>query len=132
MRNTWLPTARFTGGIYSGNRLPYAPESALGIRFGYRHRRGFSFHLDGTCVGGQFGDNRQTVRGSADGTIGLLPAYWVWNVAASHEFKRERWAVKPFVTVKNLGDAIYISSRAPLGIQPGMFRQANAGVKFRF
>jgi len=61
-----------------------------------------------------------------------LPGYWVWNVAAGHEFRRERLAVNPFVTVENLADERYISSRAPLGIQPGMFRQVNAGVKFRF
>lgn len=89
-----------------------------------------SLQADGTRVGDQFADNFQTARPAADGTVGLLPAYWVWNFAAGREFQRERWIVQPFVTVKNLADAIYISSRAPLGIQPGMFRQVNAGVRF--
>lgn len=132
VRHTWLPVARFTSGVNGGYRLPYAPEHSFGVRAGWRHRRGFSLHIDGTRVGDQFGDNRQTVEGSADGTTGLLPSYWVWNVAAGHEFRRERFGVNPFVTVKNLADERYISSRAPLGIQPGMFRQVNAGVKFRF
>jgi len=132
VRYTWLPTARFTGGIYRGNRLPYAPESTLALRAGYRHQRGFSFQLDGTRVSDQFGDNRATIKASADGTVGLLPAYWVWNLAAGYELQRERWTVSPFVTVKNLANAFYISSRAPLGIQPGMFRQVNLGVKLRF
>ena len=65
-------------------------------------------------------------------SVGLLPAYWVWNLSGGHEFRGERFTVNPFVTVKNLADAVYISSRAPLGIQPGMFRQATAGVRFRF
>ncbi len=132
VRHTWLTDASFTSGIYNGNRLPYAPEHSFGVRLGYRHRRGFSVHVDGTRVGDQFGDNLETVKGSADGTVGLLPAYWVWNLCAGHEFQRERFVVNPFFTVKNLADAVYISSRAPLGIQPGMFRQVNAGVKLRF
>lgn len=131
-RHTYIRTAEFTNGIFRGNRLPYAPEQSLGIRTGYRHRRGFAVHIDGTRVGDQFGDNRQTVQGSADGTIGLIPSYWVWNLTAGHEIQRERYGVSPFVTIKNLADARYISSRAPQGIQPGMFRQLNAGVRFRF
>lgn len=131
VRYTWLPDARFTSGIYRGNRLPYAPEHLFTVRTGYR-RRGFSVHLDGTRAGSQFGDNLQTVAGSPDGTVGLLPAYWVWNISGGHEFRRERFTVEPFVAVKNLADEVYISSRAPLGIQPGMFRQVNGGVKFRF
>jgi Fe(3+) dicitrate transport protein len=131
-RHTWLPVARFSSGIYDGNRLPYAPEHNLGILTGYRHRQGFSLHVDGARVGDQFGDNRQTVAGSADGTVGLLPSYWVWNLSAGQELRRERCAVQPFVAIKNLADARYISSRAPQGIQPGLFRQVNAGVKFRF
>ncbi len=132
VRHTYLPTARFTAGEFKGNRLPYAPENAFGLRTGYRHRKGLLIQIDGVRAGDQFGDNRQTVRGTADGTAGLLPAYWVWNLAAGHEIQREHWAVNPFVTIKNLANAIYISSRAPLGIQPGMFRQVNAGLRLRF
>ena len=39
---------------------------------------------------------------------------------------------EPYFTIKNLFDEIYISSRAPLGIQPGLFRQVNAGVRIGF
>lgn len=131
VRYTWLGDARFTSGIYRGNRLPYAPRHLFSMRAGYR-RNGFSVYLDGTRAGDQFGDNLQTVPGSADGTVGLLPAYWIWNLAGGHEFRGERFTFNPFVTVKNLAGAVYISSRAPLGIQPGMFRQATAGVRFRF
>ena len=130
-RYTWLRDARFTPGIYRGSRLPYAPEHIFSLRAGYR-KKGFSVHVDGTRAGDQFGDNLQTVAGSPDGAVGLLPAYWVWNLSGGHEFRGERFTVNPFVTVKNLADAVYISSRAPLGIQPGMFRQATAGVRFRF
>jgi len=131
VRYTWLAEASFSSGIYRGNRLPYAPEHLLAVRIGWRHR-GYSVHLDGSRVGDQFGDNLETVAGSADGTVGLLPAYQVWNLTASREIVRERFTLHPYVAVKNLADARYISSRAPLGIQPGMFRQVTGGIKLRF
>ncbi len=132
LRHTWLPVARFTAGPFHGNRLPYAPGSTLSVSGGYRHRRGFTVHLDGTRVGAQYADNRQTMAPSADGTVGLLDPYWVWNLSAGHQIRRERFTLRPFVSVKNLADALYISSRAPQGIQPGMFRQINAGMKWQF
>lgn len=132
VRYTLLAAARFENGIYRGNRLPYAPRHNLTLSQGWRHRSGFHVYVDGTRVGAQFADNAQTRAASADGTVGLIPAYWVWNAAAGREFKRERLVVEPFITIKNLADARYISSRAPQGIQPGMFRQILAGVRCWF
>ncbi|MGH9661865.1 MAG: TonB-dependent receptor domain-containing protein [Bryobacteraceae bacterium] len=132
LRYTWLPVARFGTGIFRGNRLPYAPRNSLGLLGGYRFRAGVHFQIDGARAGDQFGDNRETRAPSADGTIGLLPAYWVWNFSVGQEVRRERFTVEPFVAVKNLANAIYVSSRAPQGIQPGMFRQVNGGVRIRF
>ncbi len=132
VRYTLLWTARFENGIYRGNRLPYAPRHSLTLIQSWRHKSGFHLHLDGTRVGGQFADNAQTRTASPDGTVGWMPAYWVWNAAVGREFRRERVTVEPFLTVKNLADARYISSRAPQGIQPGMFRQINAGVRCTF
>ena len=132
VRYTLLAAARFENGIYRGNRLPYAPRHNLTLAQSWRRRSGLYVHVDGTRVGSQFADNAQTRAASADGTVGWMPAYWVWNASAGREFRRERVTVEPFATVKNLADARYISSRAPQGIQPGMFRQINAGVRFRF
>jgi Fe(3+) dicitrate transport protein len=131
-RYTLLAAARFQNGIYRGNRLPYAPRHSLSLIYGWRHKTGWRVHADGTRVGSQFADNAQTRTPSPDGTTGLIPAYWVWNLSAGRQFERERVTIEPFVTVKNLFDAIYISSRAPQGIQPGMFRQLQAGLKCRF
>ena len=83
-------------------------------------------------VGDQFGDNNRTVAPSNDGAIGLLPAYTVWNVTADYSIRRERFEITPYFSMKNLTDELYIASRAPQGIQPGLFRQANAGVRFSF
>lgn len=133
IRYTYLPTARFTrNALYQGNRLPYAPENILAFIIGARHRRGLGFEVDASMIGRQFGDNLQTVAPSNDGTVGLLPGYTVWNFTADYEVRRERVTLRPFVSVKNFTNELYISSRAPQGIQPGPFRQANAGVKLTF
>jgi Fe(3+) dicitrate transport protein len=133
IRYTYLPTARFTrDALFLGNRLPYAPKNIFAFLVGFRARQGFGVQLDSNYVGDQFGDNNMTVEPTADGTIGLLPGYSLWNLTADYTHQRERVSITPYFAVKNLGNNFYISSRAPQGIQPGLFRQMNAGVKFTF
>ncbi len=73
-----------------------------------------------------------TVTPSADGTVGLLPGYTIWNLTADNTHQRERVSITPRISIKNLGNEIYISSRAPQGIQPGLFREVHIGVGFAF
>ncbi len=127
-----LAVARFENGIFDGNRLPYAPKNLFSFIAGYRHPRGFGMQYDITFVGEQFADNRETIVPTANGEIGLLPSYTIHNISFDYEYKFERFSIAPFVTIKNLTNEIYISSRAPQGIQPGLFRQANAGLRVRF
>jgi Fe(3+) dicitrate transport protein len=128
-----LADAKFTRNtLFGGNRLPYAPENTFSFLVGYRQRRGFGVQLDASYIGEQFADNNQTVAPSADGTIGLMPSYLIWNLNADYTWQGERFQIKPYIGVKNLGNEIYIASRAPQGIQPGYFRQVNVGVRFGF
>ena len=131
-RHTYLPVARFDNGIYRDHRLPYASENAFSLLLGYRHPGGFGIRMDGTYVGDQFADNKETVAPSANGMVGLIPSYMVWNLSLDYEKRQERISIQPFFTIKNLTDRLYISSRAPEGIQPGLFRQANFGVRLLF
>ncbi len=128
-----LMTAEFRdNNLFSGNRLPYAPKNTFALLLGMRQRNGFGFQIDLSHVGDQFGDNRETIPGSADGTVGQLPSYQVANMMVDYRIRRERWSFTPYFTIKNLADELYISSRAPQGIQPGLFRQTNAGIKISF
>lgn len=133
VRYMYLADARFTrNALFQGNRLPYAPRHTFGVRMGMRPRMGLGVHLDSNFVGRQFADNAQTLVPSADGTVGAIPAYAVWNLGADWTYKRERYQFRPYIAVKNLTNRVYIASRAPEGIQPGIFRQVNAGVRFSF
>jgi Fe(3+) dicitrate transport protein len=128
-----LADAKFTRNtLFGGNRLPYAPENTFSFLVGYRHRRGLGLQLDATYIGDQFADNNQTIAPTADGTIGLVPSYTLWNLNADYTIQRERVQVRPYFSVKNLSDRVYIASRAPQGIQPGLFRQVNVGLRFSF
>ena len=133
IRHMYLPTAKFTRNVlFADNRLPYAPRTTSSLLVGFRQPGRFGFHLDASYINKQFGDNLNTITPSPDGTIGLWPGYMIWNLGFDYTIQRERLQLKPYFTIKNLTDKIYISSRAPQGIQPGMFRQVNAGIRFTF
>ncbi|MBY0493873.1 MAG: TonB-dependent receptor [Cyanobacteria bacterium] len=137
---TALPTARFTGIRYSSvagfsqvpvtnNRLPYAPDSLLAVTIGYQHPVGFDAQVETVRVSDQFGDDLNTVVPSADGQRGLIPGYIIWNAAANWAIARLHSSV--FVTVKNVGDTLYIADRSR-GLLPGVPRLLQGGVRVRF
>ena len=132
-RHMHLATAEFSeNNLFGGKRLPYAPRNTFSVLVGVRHKRGWGFQIDMSHIADQFGDNRETVVGSADGTVGQLPAYQVANLMVDYRIRRERWEFIPYFTIKNVANEIYIASRAPQGIQPGLFRQAIFGLKISF
>jgi Fe(3+) dicitrate transport protein len=138
---TFLPTAKFTGTRFSsvagftsvqitGNRLPYAPENLLNVNLGYSHPSGVDALVEGVYVGRQFGDDLN-LRASprADGQLGPLPGYAVWNATVNYNVEQLRSTF--FVTTKNLFDRTYIVDRSR-GILPSSPRLVQAGLKFRF
>ena len=133
VQHMFLPTAEFTeNNLYGGHRLPYAPKQTLGALTGLRRHGGFNIQFELNRVASQYSDNEQTVEPWPDGTIGQIAGYQIANLTVGHEIHRERWMFEPYFTVKNAFNEIYIASRAPQGIQPGMFRQVNAGLRIRF
>jgi Fe(3+) dicitrate transport protein len=132
IRYSNLAIARFENGIFKGKRLPYAPDDLFSFIAGYRDPRGYGGQYDITFVGRQFADNNETAAPNANGEIGLIPSYTLHNVSVDYEHRFEKFLIAPFVTIKNLTNRVYISSRAPQGIQPGLFRQANIGIRVRF
>lgn len=123
-----LSDASFSSGPYRNNRLPHAPEYLYSVGVRYRRSSGFDIGITGFYSGDQFVDRANTVAGSADGEVGLIPAYHVWDLSANYELP---WIdARVSGAVKNVFDNVYIASRAPRGIFPGPFRQVNAGLRW--
>jgi Fe(3+) dicitrate transport protein len=136
---TWLPVARFTGSrlstvpgfatvSVSGNRVPYASRGSATVTIGYRHRLGLDAQIEAQHAGDQFGDDLNTVPGSADGQRGLVPAFTYWNAAASW---RLPLGGSVHVAVKNFLDRTFIVDRVR-GILPGTPRLVQVGTTWRF
>jgi Fe(3+) dicitrate transport protein len=111
-----------------GNRLPYSPEHTWTLGLALEHRGGVGIRVDGTRVGDQYGDNFMTVQADPTGRRGLIPAYTVWNVAASYPVA----GTTLFGTIKNVRDETYIASRRPDGIKAGLPRMLQLGVRTSF
>ena len=96
VRHMRLSTAQFRENeLYGGNRLPYAPRNTFGLIAGLRRANGPGIQLDLNSIGDRFGDRNETFMPSADGTIGLLPAYSVTNLIVDYEIRCERWSFSP-------------------------------------
>jgi Fe(3+) dicitrate transport protein len=113
----------------SGNRLPYAPQTLAAVTLGYRHAMGLDLQLETQHMGDQFGDDLNTIEGSADGQRGLIPALTLVNAAATWRVRSLRSSF--FVTVKNLTDRTAIIDRAR-GILPTHPRLFQVGTSVRF
>jgi hypothetical protein len=108
-----------------GNRLPYAPEQKLSALVRLKLPSGVALRVDAAHVADQYTDDFETVTPSANGPIGLIPAYTLWNAAASYTLPS--LGVELFGTVKNLSDRTYVASRRPEGIEAGLPRTLQVG-----
>jgi Fe(3+) dicitrate transport protein len=114
-----------------GNTLPYAPEWIINTRLDITLPAGLQLGLDGTYIGRQFGDIRNSIAGSLNGRTGEIPAYYVFNAGLTYAMP---WVdqLQFSLSVKNLFDERYIVSRRPQGIRVGLPRFISAGVDFAF
>jgi Fe(3+) dicitrate transport protein len=135
---TYLPDASFRGTRFSavngavlitGNRLPYAPRNLLNASLHYFHNKGFNAMVESVTTGRQFGDDLNTVNGTADGQRGAIPGNTLWNATANYPI--EAWRTTLFVTAKNLTDRLAIVDRSR-GLLPAMPRLVQAGFRFTF
>jgi len=135
---THVPVAKYTGVRFSnipgfgstsisGNRLAYAPEHMLTFGVGYAQPSGLDLLLEVVRTSDQFGDDLNTVAGTADGQRGLIPAATVLNSAVNYDLGR----ATVFFTVKNLLDDTFIVDRSR-GLLPSVPRLLQVGVRARF
>jgi Fe(3+) dicitrate transport protein len=137
---TYLPTAEQTTaftqvvggatvtGSAAGRRLPYAPKQQLTAALGYA-KGALDVQLEAVYVGEQFSDFANTDTAAANGQLGKIADYTIWNLAFNYRFDKKDTTL--FVTVKNLADKTYIVDRTR-GILPGSPRLVQAGLKYDF
>lgn len=125
---TWVPVARFIGGKYDGNRLPYAPEHLLSLSLRFEHPVGFSASVSGNFITDQTTDKGETITPSIHGLVGRIDARFLLDARIAYTFRLGRYSIGAFVAGKNLTNTKYISSRRPQGIQPGAPLQIFGGI----
>ncbi len=109
-----------------GNRLPYAPRHRASGALTLQYPSGVVVRADVIYVSEQFADNFETIAGSANGRVGLIPSYRVFDVSARAPVPGIG-RLTFMASAKNLSDAIYIASRRPEGIKAGLPRLLNVG-----
>jgi Fe(3+) dicitrate transport protein len=119
------------GAALLGQRLPYAPAHDLQVGVGLERdvadSWGLGAHATGTYTSSQYADAIQTVEPSLDGLVGLIPARFLLD--ATLQVSEPRTGLGLVLAGKNLTDEIYITSRSPRGIQPGLRRHLFVGVQ---
>ena len=114
----------------NGNKLPYAPEWTISSALTAKAPFGTGIRLTNTYVGSQFTDELNTEIPSNNGRIGLMPQYYVMDVSLFHELSKLNTRFN--LSVKNLTDERYISTRRPEGIRVGLPRFITAGIEVNF
>ncbi|MDF3128552.1 TonB-dependent receptor [Kiritimatiellaeota bacterium B1221] len=130
---TYIPTSKFVGGEYDGNRISYSPEMMANLQLNYQ-KGSLKTMLAVQYTGSQYGssDNKKEISGTDGGIGGIwggeLDAYTVLDLHVVY-------AVKPDFTVygsvKNLSDEHYIAGLRQ-GIYAGPERSFELGAKYKF
>jgi len=122
---------RFVSDInINRNRTPYAPEWLVNSSISVESTSGFGARLTANSIGTQFADELNTVEPSMNGRIGEIPSYFVIDAVMS--YKVARWNSDFNLSVKNITDERYISTRRPQGVRVGLPRLVTAGFEFNF
>jgi Fe(3+) dicitrate transport protein len=130
-----------------GNFTPYAPGMTASGYLHYDAPSGFGIRLGGHFTGSQYTDvlntecmtnwfgqakenpDFQYVQATASGQIGKMPSFFVMNLSAWHDLPG---GLNLNMSLKNLLDERYITSRRPQGIRVGLPRMLNAGLTYNF
>ncbi|MDZ7608069.1 MAG: TonB-dependent receptor [Cyclobacteriaceae bacterium] len=114
----------------NGNKLPYAPEWTISSALTAEAPFGTGIRFTNTYVGSQFTDELNTVTPSNNGRIGEMPQYYVLDVSVYQELSK--YNTRFNLSIKNLTDERYISTRRPEGIRVGLARFITAGIEVTF
>ncbi len=112
----------------SGNRVESAPQwiSRNGLQMAYKS---LAAVLQYSYVASTFADPLNTVKPSANGAVGLVPAYGIWDFNSSYRFN-QRFTLK--LSVNNLTNLQYFTKRPLFYPGPGIWSSDGRSVVVSF
>jgi Fe(3+) dicitrate transport protein len=109
-------------GQFAGNDLPFASEHQITLAGNYEWNN-YNFNLNGHYQSAAFSDAANTSAEDITGTVGKVPAYWLWNMAVSKEFNAfNDTKAKVGLGLNNIFDRAYYFRGvdvSPVGRVPG-------------
>lgn len=130
LQYTWTTEAKFQSGFESdfepwgdvepGDELPYIPEHQLRLSAGLRSD-GWGVDLSAAYIGRMRSNAGQGAIEPAES----IDSHVVWDLIG-----RWNWSdnISTYLKVDNLFDEVYVASRRPAGLRPGLERTAYIGV----
>lgn len=122
-------------GVNKGKEVPYSSRVQMTVDGSYEWRD-TTFSLSGYYFSKSFSDPANTVAENSNGSIGEMPAYWVWNAQVSRDlYKSAKTVLNGYVGVNNLFNRDYWFrgiDTSPWGRQPAPERSVTAGVSLKF
>lgn len=131
--NGAIQRATIKKGANDGNRVPYAPRylATIGAKYNFILGDGiFVANLYGNFVSTQFSDAKNTEISSANGNVGVIPRYYVFNATLNYQLNNWNFSLNGL----NLLNHKYFTFRHQSwgGIMPAATRSISAGVSYRF
>lgn len=120
--------ARYRGGPFDGNLLPYAPQHHASALVDFSHPFGPGAQVSWSVVGQQFTDEANNELADATGRVGEIGAQNILDANARWTFKDTGLTVS--LAMKNIIGDIYVGTRRPDGIHAAGFRQVIGGLRW--
>ncbi len=107
------------------NKLPYSANLMIWNAAGISLQNGFGFRVSGNYIGSQFTDEINSEVPSGNGRTGKISSRYIVDANAYYRIPRTNASLN--LSVKNLTNQRFISSRRPEGIRVGLPRLITAG-----
>ncbi|MCR9003409.1 TonB-dependent Fe(3+) dicitrate receptor FecA [Rahnella perminowiae] len=95
-------------GDTHGNQVPFSPKNKGTLGLDYTPGNWF-FNVNSEYQSGQFADNANTVKESADGSTGRIPGFMLWGARAGYQFGADMANLNLAFGVKNIFDHEYFT-----------------------
>lgn len=117
-------------------RVPYTSRNQFNLGATYTLHRDTTFALNSYYFSGSYSDAANTRQENAIGSVGRVPAYWIWNGAITHTLLRKGSnLLKGSIAVDNLFNRRYWFrgiDTSPWGREPAPGRTVTLGMNYTF